>query len=181
MGAAATHRFAAEGASIVVADHDGDAAATVAESVNQQGGSATAVTVDVRSATETAAMVDAATSKFGGVDVLYNNAGISPAGDGTPLETEPDVWDATFEVNVKGVYLCCRAALPTMLENGGGSIINVASFVAHVGAATPQLAYTSSKGAVLSMTKEIAAIYARQGIRVNALCPGPVLTPLLAK
>ena len=181
MGAVASHRFAAEGAAVVVADHDGDAAAAVAGAITEAGGRALAVTVDVRSASDTVAMVDAAAEAFGGLHVLYNNAGISPAGDGTPLETDPETWDATFAVNVKGVYLCCRAALPTMLDQGAGSIINVASFVAHVGAATPQLAYTSSKGAVLSMTKELAAIYARDGIRVNALCPGPVLTPLLAK
>jgi NAD(P)-dependent dehydrogenase (short-subunit alcohol dehydrogenase family) len=125
--------------------------------------------------------VTTAVETFGRLDVIYNNAGVSPGDDDTPLTTSLDTWDFTFDVNVKGVFLCCKYAIAAMLETGGGSIVNVASFVAHMGAATPQIAYTSSKGAVLSMTREIAAIYARQGIRANALCPGPVLTPLLAK
>ena len=181
MGAAGAARFASEGASVVVADNDADAARTVADAITGEGGRAVAVEVDVRDAGAVDAMVDTAVSTWGTLDVLYNNAGISPAGDGDATETTEEVWDLTFEVNVKGVYLCCRSAIPAMLEHGGGSIINVASFVAHLGAATPQLAYTASKGAVLSMTREIAAVHARQGIRANALCPGPVLTPLLAK
>lgn len=181
MGAAGASRFAAEGASVLVADADGDAAAATASAVTEAGGDALAFEVDVRDAAAVEDMVAAALRRWGGLDVLYNNAGISPAGDGDTTETTEEVWDLTFEVNVKGVYLCCRAGIPAMLDSGGGSIINVASFVAHLGAATPQLAYTASKGAVLSMTREIATIHARQGIRANALCPGPVLTPLLAK
>lgn len=181
MGAAAAARFATEGARVVVADNDADAALAVAAGINEAGGDALGVTVDVRDSEAVASMVDAAVQSWGGLDILYNNAGISPAGDGDATETTEEVWDLTFEVNVKGVYLCCRAGIPAMLRSGGGSIINVASFVAHLGAATPQLAYTASKGAVLSMTREIAATHARQGIRANALCPGPVLTPLLAK
>jgi len=118
---------------------------------------------------------------FGGLHVLYNNAGVSLGDDDGALTTPESTWDTTMDVNVKGVWLCCKAGIPAMLDSGGGSIINVASFVAHLGAATPQLAYTTSKGAVLAMTREIAVIHARQGIRCNALCPGPVLTPLLAK
>ncbi|MEZ5322606.1 MAG: SDR family oxidoreductase [Microthrixaceae bacterium] len=140
-----------------------------------------AVAVDVRRDEQVEAMVATALSTWGRLDVLYNNAGVSPGDDGTPLETSEATWDLTFDVNVKGVHLCCRHGIAAMLESGGGSIVNVASFVAHMGAATPQIAYTSSKGAVLAMTREIAAIYARDGIRANALCPGPVLTPLLAK
>ncbi len=181
MGAAACARFAAEGSRVVVADSDGSSAEAVADAINGSGGRAVPVEVDVRDESAVDDMVGAAIGTWGRLDVLYNNAGVSPAGDGTPLETTAEIWDLTFDVNVKGMFLCCRAAIPAMLDGDGGSIINVASFVAHVGAATPQLAYTSSKGAVLSMTKELATIYARDGIRANALCPGPVLTPLLAK
>jgi NAD(P)-dependent dehydrogenase (short-subunit alcohol dehydrogenase family) len=145
------------------------------------GDAARAVTVDVRDASQVEAMIRVAVDTWGGLDVLYNNAGVSPGDDDTPLNTSEETWDFTFDVNVKGLFLCCKYGLSAMLDSGGGSIVNVASFVAHMGAATPQIAYTSSKGAVLSMTREIAAVYARQGIRANALCPGPVLTPLLAK
>ena len=122
-----------------------------------------------------------AVSTFGGLHVLYNNAGVSLGDDDGPENTSSDVWDTTLRINVTGLAMCCKHGIPAMLDSGGGSIVNVASFVAHLGAATPQIAYTASKGAVLSMTREIAVIYARQGIRANALCPGPVLTPLLAK
>lgn len=181
MGAAAAARFAAEGARVLVADNDPDAAEAVTAGIVEAGHEALGFEVDVRDAAATEAMVAKAVDRWGGIDILYNNAGVSPAGDGDATETSEEVWDLTFDVNVKGVFLCCRAGIPAMLASGGGSIINVASFVAHLGAATPQLAYTASKGAVLSMTREIAAIHARQGVRANALCPGPVLTPLLAK
>ncbi len=181
MGAAASVRFASEGALVVVADADGESADRVVAEITDEGGRAIPFVVDVSDQPAVEEMVSTTLAQWGRLDVLYNNAGVSPAGDGTPTETTTATWDFTFDVNVKGLFLCCRAGIPAMLEGDGGSIINVASFVAHVGAATPQLAYTSSKGAVLSMTREIAAIYARNGIRVNALCPGPVLTPLLAK
>lgn len=187
MGAVAARRFAAEGAAVVVADSNGDAAAQVAAEITSGGGRAIASQVDVRDSAAVQATIDSATSEWGRLDVLYNNAGVSPSGDGTPVETSEEIWDLTFDVNVKGLWLCNKAAIPAMLESpsakggAGASIINVASFVAHLGAATPQIAYTASKGAVLSMTREIAAIYGRQGLRANALCPGPVLTPLLAK
>ncbi len=179
MGRVAVERFAAEGAKVVVVDvaeHP-----EVVEAVAAAGGEAISVAADVRSFDALAAAVEATVSAFGGLDVLYNNAGVSLPDDDDVVSTPEETWEMTMDVNVKGLWLCCKAALPTMLEGGGGSIINVASFVAHLGAATPQLAYTTSKGAVLSMTREIAVIYARQGIRANALCPGPVLTPLLAK
>ena len=137
--------------------------------------------LDVTSDEDWTVARDWVTETWGGLDVLYNNAGVSPGDDDTPLNTSEETWDFTFDVNVKGLFLCCRYGIQAMLDSGGGSIVNVASFVAHMGAATPQVAYTSSKGAVLAMTQEIAAIYARQGIRANSLCPGPVLTPLLAK
>lgn len=181
MGRVASARFAAEGARVLVADLDGDAAEAVAAEVRDAGGDAAAVAVDVRDDAAVAAMVAAAVDRWGRLDVIYNNAGISPGDDDTPLNTSLETWDLTFDVNVKGLFLCNKHAIAAMLDSGGGSIVNVASFVAHMGAATPQIAYTSSKGAVLAMTREIAAIYARQGIRANALCPGPVLTPLLAK
>jgi NAD(P)-dependent dehydrogenase (short-subunit alcohol dehydrogenase family) len=177
MGRLACERFAAEGSKIVVADLDQAAVDEVAAGLP----GAVGVSVDVREPAQVEAMVARAVADFGGLDIIYNNAGVSPGDDDTPEVTTVDTWDFTFDVNVKGVFLCCKYAIPAMRDSGGGSIVNVASFVAHMGAATPQIAYTSSKGAVLSMTREIAAIYARQGIRANALCPGPVLTPLLAK
>jgi NAD(P)-dependent dehydrogenase (short-subunit alcohol dehydrogenase family) len=177
MGRLACERFRAEGSQVVVADLDQQAVDEVAAGIP----GAIGVAVDVRDEAQVAEMVARTVAAFGGLDVIYNNAGVSPGDDDTPEVTTVDTWDFTFDVNVKGVFLCCKYAIPAMRDSGGGSIVNVASFVAHMGAATPQIAYTASKGAVLAMTREIAAIYARQGIRANSLCPGPVLTPLLAK
>jgi len=126
-----------------------------------------------------AEMYRATAERYGGIDVLYNNAGISPNDDAGILETEEDAWQRVQDVNLKGVYLCCKHGIPYLLERGGGSVINVASFVAILGAATSQISYTASKGGVLSMSRELAVQFARQGVRVNALCPGPVETPLL--
>jgi NAD(P)-dependent dehydrogenase (short-subunit alcohol dehydrogenase family) len=179
MGRVAAERFASEGAKVVVVDlmeHP-----DVVHAVTAAGGEAITVAADMRSANDVDAAVAAAVDTYGGLDILYNNAGVSLADDDDAVTTTEEVWDQTMAVNVKGMWLGCKAAIPVMQAGGGGSIVNVASFVAHVGAATPQLAYTTSKGAVLAMTREIAVIYARQGIRANALCPGPVLTPLLAK
>jgi NAD(P)-dependent dehydrogenase (short-subunit alcohol dehydrogenase family) len=179
LGRVAAELFAGEGARVVVADVvDGSEAVAAIEAA---GGQALYVRCDVTSDTSVKAAVATAVDHYGGLHVLYNNAGISPGDDDGPTDTNDDTWAKVLDVNVTGVARCCRHGIPAMLASGGGSIINVASFVAHVGAATPQIAYTSSKGAVLSMTREIAVIYARQGIRANALCPGPVLTPLLAK
>ena len=179
LGRVAAELFAAEGARVVIADvADGsDAVAAITE----VGGDAISVTCDVGDDASVEAAIAVAVSTFGGLHVLYNNAGISPSGDDDPTNTSDDTWERVLDINVTGVARCCRHGIPAMLASGGGSIVNVASFVAHLGAATPQIAYTASKGAVLSMTREIAVIYARQGIRCNALCPGPVLTPLLAK
>ena len=174
MGADATVRFAEEGAQVAVADVDGAAAEKVAGEV---GG--LAVQVDVSDEASVDAMYAAAAERFGGIDVLYNNAGISPADDASILDTGLDAWERVQAVNTRGVYLCCKHGIPHLLERGGGSVINVASFVAILGAATSQISYTASKGAVLSMSRELAVQFARENIRVNALCPGPVETPLL--
>lgn len=179
LGRTAAELFAAEGARVVIGDLADGADAVAA--IEAAGGEATSVHLDVGDDDSVRAAVDHALTTYGGLHVLYNNAGISPGDDDGPTNTSDATWETVLDINVTGVARCCRHGIPAMLASGGGSIINVASFVAHVGAATPQIAYTASKGAVLSMTREIAVIYARQGIRVNALCPGPVLTPLLAK
>ena len=176
MGADAAVRFAEEGALVVVADVDGAAAEAVAGEVD-----GLPVQVDVSDEASVEAMYAVAVERFGGIDVLYNNAGISPADDASILETDLDAWERVQAVNTRGVYLCCKHGIPHLLGQGGGSVINVASFVALVGAATSQISYTASKGAVLSLSKELGVQFARQGIRVNALCPGPVETPLLLR
>ncbi|HXH59697.1 SDR family oxidoreductase [Iamia sp.] len=179
MGRVAAEMFAAEGARIAAVDLAGCEETAVA--VAAAGGEALSLTADVTDAPTVDAAVAATVQAFGALHVLYNNAGVSLPDDGGPTTTPEATWETTMAVNVTGLWRCCRAGIPALLDSGGGSIINVASFVAHLGAATPQLAYTTSKGAVLAMTREIAVIYARRGIRANALCPGPVLTPLLAK
>ena len=189
LGRVAAELFVAEGADVVIADV-GDGTDAV-EAIAAGGGRAAYVSTDVTDEESVRAAVDFATSEFGGLHVLYNNAGVSLAEDDGVTNTSTDVWDLTLRVNVTGVALGCKHGIPAMLatvaadqaagRRAGASVINVASFVAHLGAATPQIAYTASKGAVLSMTREIAVIHARQGLRANALCPGPVLTPLLAK
>jgi NAD(P)-dependent dehydrogenase (short-subunit alcohol dehydrogenase family) len=176
MGADAAQLFTEEGAQVVVADVNLEAATQVAEGIN-----GLAVQVDVAESDSVQAMYRAAVERFGGIDVLYNNAGISPADDDSILDTDLDAWERVQAVNTRGVFLCCKYGIPHLLERGGGSVINVASFVAIVGAATSQISYTASKGAVLSMSKELGVQFARQGVRVNALCPGPVETPLLLR
>jgi NAD(P)-dependent dehydrogenase (short-subunit alcohol dehydrogenase family) len=137
--------------------------------------------VDVADPQSVQDMYGATAERYGGIDVLYNNAGIMPADDASVVDTEPDAWQRVQDVNTKGVFLCCKYGIPHLLERGGGSVINVASFVAIVGAATSQISYTASKGAVLAMTRELSVEFARRGVRVNALCPGPVETPLLMR
>jgi NAD(P)-dependent dehydrogenase (short-subunit alcohol dehydrogenase family) len=176
MGREAAILFAAEGARVCVADMNLDAAE---ETVTLCDGEAFASRVDVAQEAEVEAMLRAAATRFGGIDVLYNNAGISPDDDASVLETSVDAWERVQAVNTRGVFLCCKHGIPHLLERGGGSVINVASFVAVLGAATSQISYSASKGAVLSMSRELAVQFARQGVRVNALCPGPVETPLL--
>jgi NAD(P)-dependent dehydrogenase (short-subunit alcohol dehydrogenase family) len=178
IGREAAQVFTAEGARVCVADVALDAAW---ETVSLCAGDAFAVDVDVADEAQVEAMLKATVERYGGIDVLYNNAGISPADDDSILETGVDAWERVLDVNAKGVFLCCKHGIPRLLERGGGSVINVASFVAILGAATSQISYTASKGAVLSLSRELAVQFARQGIRVNALCPGPVETPLLLR
>lgn len=179
LGRVAAEVFAREGARVVIADViDGSAAV---EAIRAAGGTASHVYCDVTNEDSMKSAVSHAVDTHGSLDVMYNNAGVMLSDDDDPVSTPLETYERTMDINVKGVLLGCRAAIPVMQEQGRGSIINVASFVAHMGAATPQVAYTASKGAVLAMTREIAVIYARQGIRANALCPGPVMTPLLAK
>ena len=153
----------------------------VVSEIQKAGGKAVFIAGDVRSTSSVEALYAAARKAFGKVNVLYNNAGVSPGDDDGVVNTADEVWDLVLDINVKGVARCCRAGIPYLREAGGGSIINVASFVATLGAATPQIAYTASKDAVLSMTREIAIIHARERIRANALSPGPVRTALLEK
>jgi NAD(P)-dependent dehydrogenase (short-subunit alcohol dehydrogenase family) len=173
--------FASEGARVLIADLDVAAGNAVAEAIAKAGGEARAIRCDVARGADLEAAVAAAERHFGALHVLFNNAGIFPARDGSPVDTPDDVFDQVIAVNLKGVFFGCKYGIPALLRAGGGSIINTASFVAVVGAATSQIAYTASKGGVLAMTREISVEYARQGIRANALCPGPVNTPLLAE
>jgi NAD(P)-dependent dehydrogenase (short-subunit alcohol dehydrogenase family) len=175
MGREAALLFSEEGAQVCVADVNPEAA----ESTASEARDAFAQQVDVADEASVKAMLDATAERYGGIDVLYNNAGISPSDDASVLDTSVDAWDRVQAVNTKGVFLCCKHGIPHLQQRGGGSVINVASFVAILGAATSQISYTASKGAVLSMTRELAVQFARENIRVNALCPGPVETPLL--
>jgi NAD(P)-dependent dehydrogenase (short-subunit alcohol dehydrogenase family) len=181
MGMIASKLFAAEGARVVLTDVADDAGEAVAKEIEAEGGEAAYVHADVSSEADARSMVSSAVERFGGLHVLYNNAGVMLPDDGSVHSTEESIWDRTLAINVKGVAFGCKYGVPAMIESGGGSIINVASFVAWLGAATSQTAYTASKGAVLAMTREIAVEYARRGIRCNALCPGPIDTPLLAE
>jgi NAD(P)-dependent dehydrogenase (short-subunit alcohol dehydrogenase family) len=174
IGLETARRFAQEGAKLVIADvSDGAGEAAAAE----VGG--IYVRTDVTDEGAVQAMYAAAVAHFGGLDICFNNAGISPPDDDSILETGIDAWRRVQEVNLTSVYLCCKYGIPHLLERGKGSIINTASFVAVMGAATSQISYTASKGGVLAMTRELGVQFARQGVRVNALCPGPVNTPLL--
>lgn len=174
IGLATVRRFAQEGARVVIGDLDDASGEGIATEV---GGAY--VHCDVTDADQVEALFATAKERFGSVDVAFNNAGISPPDDDSILTTGLDAWRRVQEVNLTSVYLCCKAALPHMLEQGKGSIINTASFVAVMGAATSQISYTASKGGVLSMSRELGVQFAREGVRVNALCPGPVNTPLL--
>src|SRR6202050_4503915 len=177
IGREAAVLFAEEGASVVVADVGTSSGAEAASDCKR----AVFIEVDVSDPASVRALYANAVATYGGVDILYNNAGIMPPDDDSILTTEADAYDRVQAVNAKGVFLCCKYGIPRLLERGGGSVINVASFVALVGAATSQIGYTASKGAVLSMSRELAVQFARQGVRVNALCPGPVETPLLMR
>ncbi len=173
--------FAAEGASVVCVDLNEETAQETARMVTDAGGTAITVGADVSSSADCEAMVRAAEESFGALHVLFNNAGIMHGDDGDSQGTSEQIWDLTMNINAKGVFLGCKHAIPAIRRSGGGSIINTASFVAKLGAATPQVAYTASKGAVLALTRALAVVHAREGIRVNALCPGPLHTELLMK
>lgn len=173
--------FAKEGAAVVVVDINDASGNKTVDDITAQGGKAVYVHADVAQAADCERMIQAAEESYGALHILFNNAGISHADDDDAMKTTEDVWDLTMQINVKSVFLGCKFGIPALRRAGGGSIINTASFVASMGAATPQLAYTASKGAVLSMTRELAAIHARERIRVNALCPGPLRTELLMK
>jgi NAD(P)-dependent dehydrogenase (short-subunit alcohol dehydrogenase family) len=179
MGRVAAQLFAGEGARVVVAEFGEEAGAETVDRVRAAGGEATYVQVDVSNEADAKRMVDHAVSTYGRVDALYNNAGIMPEADHSVTDTDVDTWDKVMAVNVRGVFLGCKYAIPAMVAAGGGSIINIASFVALVGCSVPQDAYTASKGAVLSLTRSLAVQFGPQGIRTNAICPGPVETPLL--
>ena len=179
MGRVASKLFAVEGARIVVADVTAEAAESAAADVVAAGGQATAVAADVSTEEGAKRMVDHAVATFGRVDVLYNNAGVMPEADHSVIDTDVATWDKVMAVNVRGVFLGCKHAIPKMVEQGSGSIINIASFVALIGCSVPQDAYTASKGAVLSLTRSLAVQFGPSGVRSNAICPGPVETPLL--
>lgn len=171
--------FAREGAQVVVVDVNGEGGNESAARVAEAGGEAIFQRADVSKAGDCEAMVQVAEERFGRLDILFNNAGILDEGDGDAEHTEEEIWDLTMKINLKGVFLGCKYGIPALRRAGGGAVINTASFVAVLGAATAQLAYTASKGGVLAMTRELAVVHAREGIRVNALCPGPLKTKLL--
>jgi NAD(P)-dependent dehydrogenase (short-subunit alcohol dehydrogenase family) len=181
IGRVAAELFASEGAAVVVVDvAEADGAAAV-DAIEAAGGQAAFVRADVSDASDAEGMVRFAVDTFGGLHVLYNNAGILPPDDAGTLDTPEDTWDRVMTVNLKGVWLGCKHGIPALLDSGGGAIVNVSSLVALMGSAVPQIAYTASKGGVLAMTRELAVEYARRGIRANVLCPGPIDTPLMAE
>jgi NAD(P)-dependent dehydrogenase (short-subunit alcohol dehydrogenase family) len=181
IGKASCLLFAKEGAKVVVVDLKLDTAEATADEVRKAGGDAKAFAADVSKAKDAEAMVRFAEESYGKLNVVFNNAGVFHPDDDSVTNTSEAIWDMVINVNLKGVFLGCQYAVPALLRAGGGSIINTASFVAIMGAAAPQIAYTASKGGVLAMTREIAVEFARKNIRANSLCPGPVETPLLAK
>ncbi|WP_298338690.1 3-oxoacyl-ACP reductase [Ferrimicrobium sp.] len=174
IGAASARKFAVEGAKVVVVDLDEEKGAAIASEI---GG--LFIRADVTSEEEVKAMYETTVAHFGTLDVCFNNAGISPPEDDSILETDLQAWRRVQDVNLTSVYLCSKYGIETLLAHGGGSVINTASFVALVGAATSQISYTASKGGVLTMSRELGVQFARSGVRVNSLCPGPVNTPLL--
>jgi NAD(P)-dependent dehydrogenase (short-subunit alcohol dehydrogenase family) len=179
IGKASCLLFAREGARVVAVDLKKDAAQETVNEIKAAGGEASAVGADISKAKDAEAMIAFAEKTYGAVHIVFNNAGVFHPDDDSVTNTSEEIWDMVINVNLKGVFLGCKYAIPALLRAGGGSIINTASFVAIMGAAAPQIAYTASKGGVLSMTREIAVEFARKNIRANALCPGPVETPLL--
>ncbi len=179
MGKVAAELFAQEGASVVVTDIAAEQGEETARSIRDAGGKAIFVKANVANEDEVKHLVGAAIDAFGRIDVLYNNAGIMPTDDGSVTDITEATWDKIMDVNLKSAFLCCKYTIPHMVKQGKGSIINVASFVALLGCTVPQDAYTVSKGGMLSLTKSLAVQYGRQGVRCNAICPGPIETPML--
>jgi NAD(P)-dependent dehydrogenase (short-subunit alcohol dehydrogenase family) len=179
MGRVAAQMFAAEGAKVVVAEFDAAAGSETVDLVKASGGEASFVRADVSNETDARAMVAHTVDRFGRLDVLYNNAGVMPEEDHSVIDTDVSTWDRVMAINVRGVFLACKYAIPRMVEQGSGSVINISSFVALLGCSVPQDAYTASKGAVLSMTRSLAVQFGPEGVRSNAICPGPVETPML--
>jgi NAD(P)-dependent dehydrogenase (short-subunit alcohol dehydrogenase family) len=180
IGLEAVKLFLSEGARVIAVDAVEEKRETVMNAAGDRSDAVSFITADVSDDAQVQEMIATAQREGGGLHVLFNNAGIFPSDDAGVTETPEPTWDRVMEVNLKGVWLGCKHGIPALLESGGGSIVNVASFVALMGAATAQIAYTASKGGVLAMTREIAVEYARQGVRANAICPGPIDTPLLA-
>jgi NAD(P)-dependent dehydrogenase (short-subunit alcohol dehydrogenase family) len=178
IGRASALAFAREGAAVAVADVRRDAAEAVAAEIAAVGGRAIALAVDVSNEAACAAMVEETERKLGGLDTLFNNAGVCLPGDNDVTDTPLGVWERTLAIDLTGVFLCCKFGIPALLRAGGGAIVNNASMVALVGSAFPQIAYTAAKGGVVAMTRELAIVYGRRGIRVNAICPGPVRTAM---
>ncbi len=179
MGRLAAQMFAGEGAQIVAADVSEAALRETVGSVEKEGGAIIGVPTDVTDASNVRKLVKEGVKAFGKLNVLYNNAGIFPDDDTSVVETEESVYQRVIDVNLKGVYLCCKYGIPELIKAGGGSVINIASFTALMGCTVPQDAYTASKGAVLSLTRSLAVQYGPHGVRANAICPGPILTPML--
>ena len=179
MGRTASQMFAAEGAKVVVAEFDTGSGEETARLVADAGGEATFVQADVSVEDDARRLVEAAVSAYGRLDVLYNNAGVMPEADHSVIDTDVETWDKVMAVNLRGVFLGCKHAIPRMVEQGSGSVINISSFVALLGCSVPQDAYTASKGAVLSLTRSLAVQFGPHGVRSNAICPGPIETPLL--
>ena len=179
MGQAAAMLFAQEGASVVVTDVVVDSGEETVKNIKSVGGNAIFVRADVSKEQEVKALVDAAIAAFGRVDILYNNAGIMPSADGSVVDLGEELWDRILDVNLKSTFLCTKYTIPHMVSQGKGSIINIASFVAFMGCTVPQDAYTASKGGLIALTKSLAVQYGRHGVRCNAICPGPIETPLL--
>lgn len=173
--------FSKEGAAVVVCDVNDEGGRETVQMIREAGGEAAFSHADVSQAADCEKMVREAEARFGKLNILFNNAGIMHNQDDDAMTTEEEVWDLTMAINLKGVFLGCKYGIPALKRARGGSVINTASFVAILGAATPQIAYTASKGGVLAMTRELAIVHARENIRVNALCPGPLRTELLMK
>jgi NAD(P)-dependent dehydrogenase (short-subunit alcohol dehydrogenase family) len=179
IGRASALKCAAEGALVIVCDINPEAAAQSVRAVSDAGGRAVAVIADLSNEAACNAAFAEGAAAFGGIDVIFNNAGVCLSGDDGPVETDLEIWNRTIAINLTSVFLCCKAGIPYLLQSGNGVIVNNASIVALVGSAFPQIAYTAAKGGVLAMTREIAVMYARKGLRAVAICPGPTATPLV--